>query len=194
MPIISLEKIEGEPTYCIYDKNLVNLNNDELSQFVTARREKQNENQNEGQDATQKLPRNIEEFDYSPYEEYYDAEEDLNMEEYYVEQDFEEIEDNYDDLDESKKFQGNESIEAKNIAEQQLENINEYYKNLVVTVDEEEIDGLEKIQFLQSLDIELSEEDETIFDITESIDRIIATYEAERARLAPQKESFNAEK
>ena len=37
-----------------------------------------------------------------------------------------------------------------------------------MTVDEEEIDGLEKIQFLQSLDIELSEEDETIFDITES--------------------------
>lgn len=200
--IYSSQEIGDEPNYTVYDKNLINLNNNELSQFIVAKREKQNEDENEVKDETNseekpKLPRNVEDFDYSSFEE------EENLDQIGENQTGEnQIGDIYgediDELEQIEAIQDGDDIDEEGfyemIAREQIEDLERYYKNFVALIDEEKTDGLEKMQILQGLDAVLTQEDDDFFCITESIDRIFATYEAEIAKLTPQREASDIEK
>ena len=136
-PGLSNEKIT------IYDKALVNLDEHALANFLEV---KNNIVKDEIQEIKEELPQNIEEFDYSKYEE-----------------------------------------EKEN--EEQMDDIEEFYKNYVCMIDGEIVNGEERIPFLQELDSTMQESDDQFFEISENIEEIITTYESELNKFEVKVES-----
>ena len=125
-PGLSNEKIT------IYDKALVNLDEHALANFLEV---KNNIVKDEIQEIKEELPQNIEEFDYSKYEE-----------------------------------------EKEN--EEQMDDMEEFYKNYVCMIDGEIVNGEERIPFLQELYSTMHESDDQFLKFSENIEEIITTYES----------------
>ena len=136
-PGLSNEKIT------IYDKALVNLDEHALANFLEV---KNNIVKDEIQEIKEELPQNIEEFDYSKYEE-----------------------------------------EKEN--EEQMDDIEEFYKNYVCMIDGEIVNGEERIPFLQELDSTMQESDDQFLKISDNIEEIITTYESELNKFEVKVES-----
>ena len=136
-PGLSNEKIT------IYDKALVNLDEHALANFLEV---KNNIVKDEIQEIKEELPQNIEEFDYSKYEE-----------------------------------------EKEN--EEQMDDMEEFYKNYVCMIDGEIVNGEERIPFLQELDSTMQEGDDQFLKISENIEEIITTYESELNKFEVKVES-----
>ncbi len=136
-PGLSNEKIT------IYDKALVNLDEHALANFLEV---KNNIVKDEIQEIKEELPQNIEEFDYSKYEE-----------------------------------------EKEN--EEQMDDMEEFYKNYVCMIDGEIVNGEERIPFLQELYSTMQESDDQFLKISENIEEIITTYESELNKFEVKVES-----
>lgn len=136
-PGLSNEKIT------IYDKALVNLDEHALANFLEV---KNNIVKDEIQEIKEELPQNIEEFDYSKYEE-----------------------------------------EKEN--EEQMDDMEEFYKNYVCMIDGEIVNGEERIPFLQELYSTMQESDDQFLKISENIEKIITTYESELNKFEVKVES-----
>ena len=136
-PGLSNEKIT------IYDKALVNLDEHALANFLEV---KNNIVKDEIQEIKQQLPQNIEEFDYSKYEE-----------------------------------------EKEN--EEQMDDMEEFYKNYVCMIDGEIVNGEERIPFLQELYSTMQESDDQFLKFSENIEEIITTYESELNKFEVKVES-----
>ena len=98
------------------------------------------------QEIKEELPQNIEEFDYSKYEE-----------------------------------------EKEN--EEQMDDMEEFYKNYVCMIDGEIVNGEERIPFLQELYSTMQESDDQFLKISENIEEIITTYESELNKFEVKVES-----
>ena len=127
----------------IYDKALVNLDEHALANFLEV---KNNIVKDEIQEIKEELPQNIEEFDYSKYEE-----------------------------------------EKEN--EEQMDDMEEFYKNYVCMIDGEIVNGEERIPFLQELYSTMQESDDQFLKISENIEEIITTYESELNKFEVKVES-----
>ena len=136
-PGLSNEKIT------IYDKALVNLDEHALANFLEV---KNNIVKDEIQEIKEELPQNIEEFDYSKYEE-----------------------------------------EKEN--EEQMDDMEEFYKNYVCMIDGEIVNVEERIPFLQELYSTMQESDDQFLKISENIEEIITTYESELNKFEVKVES-----
>ena len=135
----------------IYDKALVNIDEHALANFLEV---KNNIVKDEIQEKKEELPQNIEEFDYSKYEEEKENEQKVA----------DEIEN---------------AIDSEQFYEEQMEDMEEFYKNYVCMIDGEIINGKERTPFLQELYSTMRESDDQFLEISENIEEIITTYESE---------------
>ena len=145
----------------IYDKALVNLDEHALANFLEV---KNNIVKDEIQEKKEELPQNIEEFDYSKYEEEKENEQKVA----------DEIEN---------------AIDSEQFYEEQMEDMDEFYKNYVCMIDGEIINGKERIPFLQELYSTMRESDDQFLEISENIEEIITTYESELNKFEVKVES-----
>ena len=154
-PGLSNEKIT------IYDKALVNLDEHALANFLEV---KNNIVKDEIQEIKEELPQNIEEFDYSKYEE--------------------------EKENEQKRADKIENaIDSEQFYEEQMGDMEEFYKNYVCMIDGEIVNGEERIPFLQELYSTMQESDDQFFEISENIEEIITTYESELNKFEVKVES-----
>lgn len=116
------------------------------------------------QEKKEELPQNIEEFDYSKYEEEKENEQKVA----------DEIEN---------------AIDSEQFYEEQMEDMEEFYKNYVCMIDGEIINGKERIPFLQELYSTMQESDDQFLEISENIEEIITTYESELNKFEVKVES-----
>lgn len=154
-PGLSNEKIT------IYDKALVNLDEHALANFLEV---KNNIVKDEIQEIKEELPQNIEEFDYSKYEEEKENEQKI--------------------ADEVEN-----AIDSEQFYEKQMDDMEEFYKNYVCMIDGEIVNGEERIPFLQELYSTMQESDDQFLKISESIEEIITTYESELNKFEVKVES-----
>ena len=154
-PGLSNEKIT------IYDKALVNLDEHALANFFEV---KNNIVKDEIQEIKEELPQNIEEFDYSKYEEEKENEQKI--------------------ADEVEN-----AIDSEQFYEKQMDDMEEFYKNYVCMIDGEIVNGEERIPFLQELYSTMQESDDQFLKISESIEEIITTYESELNKFEVKVES-----
>ena len=145
----------------IYDKALVNLDEHALANFLEV---KNNIVKDEIQEKKEELPQNIEEFDYSKYEEEKENEQKVA----------DEIEN---------------AIDSEQFYEEQMEDMDEFYKNYVCMIDGEIINGKERIPFIQELYSTMRESDDQFLEISENIEEIITTYESELNKFEVKVES-----
>lgn len=145
----------------IYDKALVNIDEHALANFLEV---KNNIVKDEIQEKKEELPQNIEEFDYSKYEEEKENEQKVA----------DEIEN---------------TIDSEQFYEEQMEDMEEFYKNYVCMIDGEIINGKERIPFLQELYSTMRESDDQFLEISENIEEIITTYESELNKFEVKVES-----
>jgi hypothetical protein len=154
-PGLSNEKIT------IYDKALVNLDEHALANFLEV---KNNIVKDEIQEIKEELPQNIEEFDYSKYEEEKENEQKI-----------------------ADKIEN--AIDSEQFYEEQMGDMEEFYKNYVCMIDGEIVNGEERIPFLQELYSTMQESDDQFFEISENIEEIITTYESELNKFEVKVES-----
>lgn len=154
-PGLSNEKIT------IYDKALVNLDEHALANFLEV---KNNIVKDEIQEIKEELPQNIEEFDYSKYEEEKENEQKI-----------------------ADKIEN--AIDYEQFYEEQMGDMEEFYKNYVCMIDGEIVNGEERIPFLQELYSTMQESDDQFFEISENIEEIITTYESELNKFEVKVES-----
>lgn len=145
----------------IYDKALVNIDEHALANFLEV---KNNIVKDEIQEKKEELPQNIEEFDYSKYEEEKENEQKVA----------DEIEN---------------AIDSEQFYEEQMEDMEEFYKNYVCMIDGEIINGKERTPFLQELYSTMRESDDQFLEISENIEEIITTYESELNKFEVKVES-----
>lgn len=145
----------------IYDKALVNLDEHALANFLEV---KNNIVKDEIQEKKEELPQNIEEFDYSKYEEEKENEQKVA----------DEIEN---------------AIDSEQFYEEQMDDMEEFYKNYVCMIDGEIINGKERIPFLQELYSTMRESDDQFLEVSENIEEIITTYESELNKFEVKVES-----
>ena len=145
----------------IYDKALVNIDEHALANFLEV---KNNIVKDEIQEKNEELPQNIEEFDYSKYEEEKENEQKVA----------DEIEN---------------AIDSEQFYEEQMEDMEEFYKNYVCMIDGEIINGKERTPFLQELYSTMRESDDQFLEISENIEEIITTYESELNKFEVKVES-----
>lgn len=154
-PGLSNEKIT------IYDKALVNLDEHALANFFEV---KNNIVKDEIQEIKEELPQNIEEFDYSKYEEEKENEQKI-----------------------ADKIEN--AIDSEQFYEEQMGDMEEFYKNYVCMIDGEIVNGEERIPFLQELYSTMQESDDQFLEISENIEEIITTYESELNKFEVKVES-----
>ena len=154
-PGLSNEKIT------IYDKALVNLDEHALANFLEV---KNNIVKDEIQEIKEELPQNIEEFDYSKYEEEKENEQKI-----------------------ADKIEN--AIDSEQFYEEQMGDMEEFYKNYVCMIDGENVNGEERIPFLQELYSTMQESDDQFLEISENIEEIITTYESELNKFEVKVES-----
>ena len=154
-PGLSNEKIT------IYDKALVNLDEHALANFFEV---KNNIVKDEIQEIKEELPQNIEEFDYSKYEEEKENEQKI-----------------------ADKIEN--AIDSEQFYEEQMGDMEEFYKNYVCMIDGEIVNGEERIPFLQELYSTMQESDDHFLEISENIEEIITTYESELNKFEVKVES-----
>ena len=154
-PGLSNEKIT------IYDKALVNLDEHALANFLEV---KNNIVKDEIQEIKEELPQNIEEFDYSKYEEEKENEQKI-----------------------ADKIEN--AIDYEQFYEEQMGDMEEFYKNYVCMIDGEIVNGEERIPFLQELYSTMQESDDQFLKISENIEEIITTYESELNKFEVKVES-----
>lgn len=145
----------------IYDKALVNLDEHALANFLEV---KNNIVKDEIQEIKEELPQNIEKFDYSKYEEEKENEQKIA----------DEIEN---------------AIDSEQFYEEQMDDMEEFYKNYVYMIDGEIVNGEERIPFLQELYSTMQESDDQFLKISENIEEIITTYESELNKFEVKVES-----
>ena len=145
----------------IYDKALVNLDEHALANFLEV---KNNIVKDEIQEIKEELPQNIEKFDYSKYEEEKENEQKIA----------DEIEN---------------AIDSEQFYEEQMDDMEEFYKNYICMIDGEIVNGEERIPFLQELYSTMQESDDQFLEISESIEEIITTYESELNKFEVKVES-----
>ena len=116
------------------------------------------------QEIKEELPQNIEEFDYSKYEEEKENEQKI--------------------ADEVEN-----AIDSEQFYEKQMDDMEEFYKNYVCMIDGEIVNGEERIPFLQELYSTMQESDDQFLKISESIEEIITTYESELNKFEVKVES-----
>lgn len=143
----------------IYNKDLINLNDFELANFLKIKNNSEIKEYQE--EKIDELPKNIEEFDYSKYEKEKDLSEKVDFEEPV-------------ELDDIDGF-----YDVESFFEKQKEDINKYYKNYVCMIDGEVVDGDERIQYLQDIYRVMQENNDDFLEISENIDDIITAYESE---------------
>ena len=73
--------------------------------------------------------------------------------------------------------------------EEQMDDMEEFYKNYVCMIDGEIVNGEERIPFLQELDSTMQESDDQFLKISENIEEIITTYESELNKFEVKVES-----
>ena len=154
-PGLSNEKIT------IFDKALVNLDEHALANFLEV---KNNIVKDEIQEIKEELPQNIEEFDYSKYEEEKENEQKI-----------------------AEKIEN--AIDSEQFYEEQMGDMEEFYKNYVCMIDGEIVNGEERIPFLQELYSTMQESDDQFLKISENIEEIITTYESELNKFEVKVES-----
>lgn len=154
-PGLSNEKIT------IYDKALVNLDEHALANFLEV---KNNIVKDEIQEIKEELPQNIEEFDYSKYEEEKENEQKI-----------------------ADKIEN--AIDSEQFYEEQMGDMEEFYKNYVCMIDGEIVNGEERIPFLQELYSTMHESDDQFLEVSENIEEIITTYESELNKFEVKVES-----
>lgn len=157
-PGLSNEKIT------IYDKALVNLDEHALANFLEVKNNIVKDEIQEQKEEKEELPQNIEEFDYSKYEEEKENEQKIA----------DEIEN---------------AIDSEQFYEEQMEDMEEFYKNYVCMIDGEIVNGEERIPFIQELYSTMQESDDQFLEISESIEEIITTYESELNKFEVKVES-----
>lgn len=157
-PGLSNEKIT------IYDKALVNLDEHALANFLEVKNNIVKDEIQEQKEEKEELPQNIEEFDYSKYEEEKENEQKIA----------DEIEN---------------AIDSEQFYEEQMEDMEEFYKNYVCMIDGEVVNGEERIPFIQELYSTMQESDDQFLEISESIEEIITTYESELNKFEVKVES-----
>ena len=135
----------------IYDKALVNFDEHALANFLKV---KNNIVKDEIQEIKEELPQNIEEFDYSKYEEEKENEQKI-----------------------ADKIEN--AIDSEQFYEEQMGDMEEFYKNYVCMIDGEIVNGEERIPFLQELYSTMHESDDQFLEVSENIEEIITTYESE---------------
>ena len=145
----------------IYDKALVNLDEHALANFFEV---KNNIVKDEIQEIKEELPQNIEEFDYSKYEEEKENEQKI-----------------------ADKIEN--AIDSEQFYEEQMGDMEEFYKNYVCMIDGEIVNGEERIPFLQELYSTMQESDDHFLEISENIEEIITTYESELNKFEVKVES-----
>ena len=145
----------------IYDKALVNLDEHALANFLEV---KNNIVKDEIQEIKEELPQNIEEFDYSKDEEEKENEQKI-----------------------ADKIEN--AIDSEQFYEEQMGDMEEFYKNYVCMIDGEIVNGEERIPFLQELYSTMQESDDQFFEISENIEEIITTYESELNKFEVKVES-----
>ena len=145
----------------IYDKALVNLDEHALANFLEV---KNNIVKDEIQEIKEELPQNIEEFDYSKYEEEKENEQKI-----------------------ADKIEN--AIDSEQFYDEQMGDMEEFYKNYVCMIDGEIVNGEERIPFLQELYSTMQESDDQFFEISENIEEIITTYESELNKFEVKVES-----
>lgn len=145
----------------IYDKALVNLDEHALANFLEV---KNNIVKDEIQEIKEELPQNIEKFDYSKYEEEKENEQKIA----------DEIEN---------------AIDSEQFYEEQMDDMEEFYKNYVCMIDGEIVNGEERIPFLQEVYSTMQESDDQFLKISENIEEIITTYESELNKFEVKVES-----
>ena len=145
----------------IYDKALVNIDEHALANFLEV---KNNIVKDEIQEIKEELPQNIEEFDYSKYEEEKENEQKIA----------DEIEN---------------AIDSEQFYEGQMGDMEEFYKNYVCMIDGEIVNGEERIPFLQELYSTMHESDDQFLEVSENIEEIITTYESELNKFEVKVES-----
>ena len=145
----------------IYDKALVNLDEHALANFLEV---KNNIVKDEIQEIKEELPQNIEEFDYSKYKEEKENEQKI-----------------------ADKIEN--AIDSEQFYEEQMGDMEEFYKNYVCMIDGEIVNGEERIPFLQELYSTMQESDDQFFEISENIEEIITTYESELNKFEVKVES-----
>lgn len=155
---------EANERITIYDKTLVGLDEQELANFINV---KNNTDKSEKQDDIMELPKNVEDFDYSKYEEENEIE-DINLDE-------------DDELDDIKN-----QMSLEQLYEMQSEDFEKYCENYVCMINGEEVDEEERIQLIQNIDTSMQDNDDNFIGISESIEEIIATYESEREKFEPK--------
>lgn len=116
------------------------------------------------QEIKEELPQNIEEFDYSKYEEEKENEQKI-----------------------ADKIEN--AIDSEQFYEEQMGDMEEFYKNYVCMIDGEIVNGEERIPFLQELYSTMQESDDQFFEISENIEEIITTYESELNKFEVKVES-----
>ena len=77
--------------------------------------------------------------------------------------------------------------------EEQMDDMEEFYKNYVCMIDGEIVNGEERIPFLQELYSTMQESDDQFLEISESIEEIITTYESELNKFEVKVESKKSE-
>lgn len=145
----------------IYDKALVNFDEHALANFLKV---KNNIVKDEIQEIKEELPQNIEEFDYSKYEEEKENEQKI-----------------------ADKIEN--AIDSEQFYEEQMGDMEEFYKNYVCMIDGEIVNGEERIPFLQELYSTMHESDDQFLEISENIEEIITTYESELNKFEVKVES-----
>lgn len=145
----------------IYDKALVNLDEHALANFLEV---KNNIVKDEIQEIKEELPQNIEKFDYSKYEEEKENEQKI-----------------------ADKIEN--AIDSEQFYEEQMDDMEEFYKNYICMIDGEIVNGEERIPFLQELYSTMQESDDQFLEISESIEEIITTYESELNKFEVKVES-----
>lgn len=147
----------------VYDKMLVNMDEKSLCNFLEAK-----SMADKGDSKEEELPQNVEDFDYSKYEN---------------DDEFEDVDEKIlSDLDEMVEEMNFEQMSEKQQYENQMEYWDDYYKNYVCIVDNEEAFCEEKVQILQKLDESLQQYDDAFFDITDCVEYIITVYETEKGK------------
>lgn len=145
----------------IYDKALVNFDEHALANFLKV---KNNIVKDEIQEIKEELPQNIEEFDYSKYEEEKENEQKI-----------------------ADKIEN--AIDSEQFYEEQMGDMEEFYKNYVCMIDGEIVNGEERIPFLQELYSTMHESDDQFLEVSENIEEIITTYESELNKFEVKVES-----
>lgn len=156
----------------IYNEELCDLDLDELTEKIKEEYEEEYEEEFCEEEEEDELPANIEDFDFSKYEEQKAKEDDA------ADELIEEIDDLEKELSEEGGLEAYKERRDEFLKER-YEELEEYYKDFKCIKEDEEIEDEEKIQYVQQAELDLRLENDEFFEKTDMIYEIISAYETE---------------